>query len=121
VQVNTSAEESKFGLPPEELAGFLRELPRFETLKVQGLMTLALFTSEADRVRECFRTLRTLRDRARADSPELIGPGELSMGMSGDYELAIEEGATCVRVGQAIFGARNTPDSQYWPPTRPQN
>ena len=108
-------------LPPEELAGFLRELPRFETLKVQGLMTLALFTSEADRVRECFRTLRTLRDRARADSPELIGPGELSMGMSGDYELAIEEGATCVRVGQAIFGARNTPDSQYWPPTRPQN
>ena len=121
VQVNTSAEESKFGLPPEELAGFLRELPRFETLKVQGLMTLALFTSDADRVRGCFRTLRVLRDRARADCPELIGPGELSMGMSGDYELAIEEGATCVRVGQAIFGARNTPDSQYWPPTRPQD
>lgn len=51
--------------------------------------------------------------------PELIGPGELSMGMSGDYELAIEEGATCVRVGQAIFGARNTPDSRYWPPAGP--
>lgn len=115
VQVNTSAEESKFGLPPEELAGFLRELPRYETLKIQGLMTLALFTSDTDRVRECFRTLRTLRDRVREESPDLIGPGELSMGMSGDYELGIEEGATCVRVGQAIFGARNTPDSQYWP------
>ncbi|HMS76297.1 YggS family pyridoxal phosphate-dependent enzyme [Gordonia sp. (in: high G+C Gram-positive bacteria)] len=121
VQVNTSAEESKFGLPPEELAGFLRELPRYETLRVQGLMTLALFTSDTDRVRECFRTLRTLRDRMREESPDLIGTGELSMGMSGDYELAIEEGATCVRVGQAIFGARNTPDSKYWPPTRPQD
>ena len=121
VQVNTSAEESKFGLPPEELAGFLRELPRYETLRVQGLMTLALFTSDTDRVRECFRTLRTLRDRMREQSPELIGTGELSMGMSGDYELAIEEGATCVRVGQAIFGARNTPDSKYWPPTRPHD
>ena len=121
VQVNTSAEESKFGLPPEELAGFLRELPRYETLRVQGLMTLALFTSDTDRVRECFRTLRTLRDRMREESPDLIGTGELSMGMSGDYELAIEEGATCVRVGQAIFGARNTPDSKYWPPTRPHD
>ncbi|MBD0023426.1 YggS family pyridoxal phosphate-dependent enzyme [Gordonia pseudamarae] len=119
VQVNTSAEESKFGLPPAELDGFLHELPRFETLKVQGLMTLALFTADTGRVRTCFGTLRTLRDRARESSPELIGPGELSMGMSGDYELAIEEGATCVRVGQAIFGARNTPDSRYWPPAGP--
>ena len=104
VQVNTSAEESKSGLPPEEVLGFLSELPRFETLRVRGLMTLAIRSDDAERVRACFRLLRALRDRAR--DQDLIGPGELSMGMSGDYEMAIEEGATTVRVGQAIFGAR---------------
>ena len=104
VQVNTSAEESKSGLPPEEVLGFLAELPRFETLRGRGLMTLAIRSDDAERVRACFRLLRALRDRAR--DQDLIGPGELSMGMSGDYEMAIEEGATTVRVGQAIFGAR---------------
>ena len=104
VQVNTSAEESKSGLPPEEVLGFLAELPRFETLRVRGRMTLAIRSDDAERVRACFRLLRALRDRAR--DQDLIGPGELSMGMPGDYEMAIEEGATTVRVGQAIFGAR---------------
>ena len=104
VQVNTSAEESKSGLAPEETLGFLAELPRFETLRVRGLMTLAIRSDDAERVRACFRLLRALRDRAR--DQDLIGPGELSMGMSGDYEMAVEEGATTVRVGQAIFGAR---------------
>ena len=104
IQVNTSAEESKSGLPPEEVLGFLAELPRFDTLRVRGLMTLAIRSDDAERVRACFRLLRTLRDRAREE--DLIGPGELSMGMSGDYEMAVEEGATTVRVGQAIFGAR---------------
>lgn len=115
VQVNTSAEESKFGMPPEELLGFLRELPKFPTLNVQGLMTLAVFSSDLDRVRTCFQSLRTLRDQAQETDPELIGAGKLSMGMSGDYEVAIEEGANCVRVGQAIFGKRALPDSYYWP------
>lgn len=115
VQVNTSAEESKFGMPPEELDAFLRALPVYSSLRVRGLMTLALLTPDETRVRECFRVLRTLRDRAREETPALIGDGELSMGMSGDYEIAVEEGATCVRVGQAIFGARSTPDSYYWP------
>ncbi|NLA30078.1 MAG: YggS family pyridoxal phosphate-dependent enzyme, partial [Propionibacterium sp.] len=91
----------------------------FETLRVQGLMTLALFTPDTERVRACFVLLRNLRDRVRDTDPDLIGPGELSMGMSGDYEVAIEEGSTCVRVGQAIFGARSYPDSYYWPPQRP--
>ncbi|QGH69744.1 YggS family pyridoxal phosphate-dependent enzyme [Pseudactinotalea sp. HY158] len=118
VQVNTSAEESKFGLVPEELPGFLAELRAYSSLRARGLMTLAVFSAEEARVRECFRLLRTLRDRARESDPDLIGPGELSMGMSGDFELAIEEGATCVRVGQAIFGARATPDSHYWPPAQ---
>lgn len=115
VQVNTSAEESKYGLPPEALHDFLQELPQFPTLRVQGLMTLAIFSSDTERVRECFRLLRRLRDEARDRNPELIGEGELSMGMSGDFEVAIEEGSTCVRVGQAIFGARELPDSHYWP------
>lgn len=115
VQVNTSAEDSKFGMPPEELPAFLEALPSYETLRVRGLMTLAILTPDEARVRECFSLLRTLRDQAREDAPDLIGGGELSMGMSGDYEIAVEEGATCVRVGQAIFGARAVPDSYYWP------
>lgn len=121
VQVNTSAEEQKYGLAPDEVLEFLRELPKFETLRVQGLMTLALFTPDTERVRECFKLLRTLRDRIRETDADLIGPGELSMGMSGDYEVAIEEGSTCVRVGQAIFGARarNFDDRYYWPSDRP--
>lgn len=78
-------------------------------------MTLALFSSEAERVRQCFIRLRNLRDRLQQNAPVGIGLDELSMGMSGDFEIAIEEGATVVRVGQAIFGARPLPDSYYWP------
>lgn len=115
VQVNTSGEESKFGLPPGEVAGFVRELPAFGALRVRGLMTLAVFSEDPARVRPCFVLLRELRDRLRQDAPAGIAMDELSMGMSGDFELAIEEGATTVRVGQAIFGARALPDSHYWP------
>lgn len=115
VQVNTSAEESKYGLEPSEVPAFLSYLPQLSSLRVRGFMTLAVFTDDASRVRECFTLLRTVRDRARGADPDLVGSGELSMGMSGDYEIAIEEGADCVRVGQAIFGARAVPDSHYWP------
>ena len=115
VQVNTSGEASKFGLAPDQVAAFLRELPAFSALRVRGLMTLALFSDEAERVRECFVRLRGLRERLRQDAPDGIGLEELSMGMSGDFEIAIEEGASVVRVGQAIFGARPLPDSHYWP------
>lgn len=115
VQVNTSSEDSKFGMPPEELLDFLKEVRAFETLKVQGLMTLAVFSSDIDRVRPCFQLLRGLRDQVRETDPDLLGLGRLSMGMSGDFEVAIEEGADCVRVGQAIFGRRALPDSHYWP------
>ena len=115
VQVNTSNEPQKYGIQPDELPEFRAALGQYPTLKVQGLMTLAIFSSDAQRVRECFIVLRTLRDRMRYEAPELIGPGELSMGMSGDFEIAVEEGSTVVRVGQAIFGARSTPDSHYWP------
>lgn len=117
VQVNTSGESSKYGLAPADVAAFLQALPAFGALRVRGFMTLALFSAETARVRQCFVLLRELRDRLREDAPDGIGLDELSMGMSGDYEIAIEEGATVVRVGQAIFGARPTPDSHYWPTT----
>lgn len=115
VQVNTSGETSKYGLPPDEVAAFLRELPAFPALRVRGLMTLALLSADAVRVRRCFVLLRELRDRLRQEIPDGIELNELSMGMSSDYEIAIEEGATVVRVGQALFGARTTPDDYYWP------
>lgn len=115
VQVNTSGEASKYGLAPDEVAAFVRELPAFASLRVRGLMTLAALSADAGRVRACFVLLRELRDRLRQEAPDGIGMDELSMGMSGDFELAVEEGATIVRVGQAIFGARALPDSHYWP------
>ena len=115
VQVNTSGEATKFGLAPEEVPGFVRQLPAFASLRVRGLMTLALFSDDEARVRPCFVRLRELRERLRQEAPEGIAMDELSMGMSGDFELAIAEGATTVRVGTAIFGRRPTPDSAYWP------
>src|SRR5690606_21673796 len=119
VQVNTSGEESKFGLAPEAVLDFMRELPACASLRPRGLMTLALLSSDEEHVRPCFTLLRTLRDQLRQDSPYKDELRELAMGMSGEFDLAIEEGATTVRVGQAIFGARNRPDSCYWPEGRP--
>lgn len=115
VQVNTSGEASKYGLPPAEVQAFLRALPAFPALRVRGLMTLAVFSAEARRVRQCFIHLRTLRDQLRQSAPVGICLDELSMGMSGDFEIAIEEGATVVRVGQAIYGPRTLPDKHFWP------
>jgi len=115
VQVNTSGELSKFGLAPDEVPGFLRELSAFHALRPRGFMTLATFTRDEAEVRRCFRVLRAIRDQALNDAPQGAELAELSMGMSGDYEWAVEEGATIVRVGQAVFGARPRPDSHYWP------
>lgn len=111
VQVNTSGEASKYGLHPDEAAAFIRQLPSYGALRVRGLMTLAVLSADAARVRQ----LRTLRDRLRQEAPAGVSLDELSMGMSGDYEIAIEEGATVVRVGQAIYGARALPNDYYWP------
>lgn len=115
LQVNTSDEESKFGCHPDEAAELLAAMPKFSSLRVRGLMTLAVFSSDRERVRACFKRLVAVQERLRDQLPEGTSMDELSMGMSGDFELAIEEGATVVRVGQAIFGARETPDSDYWP------
>ena len=115
VQINSSGEASKYGLAPEDAPAFLRKLPAFSALRTRGLMTLAVFSGDAHRVRGCFKLMRRLRDRLREDAPGSVSLAKLSMGMSGDYPIAIEEGATVVRVGQAIFGPRPLPDSHYWP------
>lgn len=120
VQVNTSGEASKYGLHPDDLMPFVARLSDYPRLKPRGLMTLAIFSADAGRVRSCFRLLRDLRERAVAVHSDLT---RLSMGMSGDFEIAIEEGADVVRVGQAIFGPRPTGDALYWPglvPDTPQ-
>ncbi|MGP5077214.1 YggS family pyridoxal phosphate-dependent enzyme [Brachybacterium sp. JB7] len=107
IQVNTSGEESKGGYAPtpEAVGPILERLRASENLRPVGLMTIGANTSDADEVRASLRGLRALRDQAREHfgAPELT---QLSMGMSGDLEIAVEEGATIVRVGSAIFGAR---------------
>lgn len=115
VQVNTSNETSKYGLHPTEVAGFIEQIKSFDRLKVKGLMTLALLSNNTEKVRDCFILLRNIRDDLLRTLPNNMSMKELSMGMSGDFEIAIEEGATIIRVGQAIFGARALPDSHYWP------
>ena len=116
IQINTSDEPQKYGMTPDAADAFIRALPAYSALRPRGLMTLALFSDDHEAVRRCFIRLRELRDRLQQQNPAVA---ELSMGMSGDFELAIAEGATTVRVGQAIFGARKTPDSEYWPGLAP--
>jgi hypothetical protein len=115
IQVNTSGEPSKYGVEPTAASTLLHEISRLPSLRVRGLMTLALFSADPDRIRVCFRCLRQLRDRLRDQAPDGVNLDTLSMGMSPDYELAIAEGATEVRIGTAIFGQRPTSDSFYWP------
>ena len=106
IQVNSSDEPQKYGLRPEEVEAFAHDLARFGTLRVRGLMTLAVFSDDRAAVEACFGRMQTLqRDLQEADAPGAYE--ELSMGMSGDFELAIAYGATTVRVGEAIFGPRN--------------
>ena len=114
VQVNSSDEDSKFGLAPADVPAFARELERFDALRVRGLMTLAVFSDDADLVGACFARMRDLQARLEDTDAHPEQWRELSMGMSGDYALAISYGATTVRVGQAIFGDRLDPND-YWP------
>lgn len=114
IQVNTSYEESKFGVRPENAVELVRKVAQFETLKIKGLMTIGLFSAEDEKVRKCFQLLKSIQNQIVAENIPNVEMKELSMGMSGDLEIAIEEGATIVRVGTAIFGKREFPDSYYW-------
>ncbi len=106
IQVNTSGEDSKFGLAPGEVESFAEEVSRMDALRIRGLMTIGLFTEDLELARPSLRLLRELRDRVLQMNLDGVGMNELSMGMSGDLEVAIEEGATIVRVGSAVFGSR---------------
>ncbi|GEJ44073.1 YggS family pyridoxal phosphate-dependent enzyme [Chryseobacterium sp. ON_d1] len=114
IQVNTSNEESKFGVDPSKAIELTKKISRFSTLKIKGLMTIGLFSAETDKVRECFKILKNIQQDIICENIPNVEMKELSMGMSGDLETAIEEGATIVRVGTAVFGARIYPDSYYW-------
>lgn len=98
IEVNVAGEAAKFGVPPGEAAGLAERIGALPKLDLLGLMTVAPQVDDPEDVRRVFRTLRELRDA--------IGLRELSMGMTDDFEVAVEEGSTLVRVGRAIFGAR---------------
>lgn len=104
LQVNVSGEKSKFGLAPSELVEFAKEVAEMSNIRIVGLMTMAPFVDNPEEVRPVFRELRSLRDQLyRLELPR-VGKLELSMGMSNDYTVAIEEGATMVRLGSVLVG-----------------
>lgn len=106
VEVNTSGEKSKHGLFPERTIEFVKSLAAYKNLKVKGLMTIGPFLPDPEDSRPACRALREIRDEVLKAGIENIEMTELSMGMTNDFEVAIEEGATLVRIGTAIFGPR---------------
>ncbi|MFC2140095.1 YggS family pyridoxal phosphate-dependent enzyme [Candidatus Auribacterota bacterium] len=104
LEVNVSAEESKFGLKENDVIPLLKEIAKFDHLKVKGLMTMAPFTNNEALIRKTFSDLRLLKEKIKQENIKKIDCKHLSMGMSHDYPIAIEEGATMIRVGSAIFG-----------------
>ncbi len=106
LEINISGEESKFGITPAEAIPLCGEISRFENIKAEGLMTMAPKEAAEVELRRIFGGLKKLSEEIRSRQIPGIDMRELSMGMSGDYEIAVEEGATMVRVGTGIFGAR---------------
>ena len=106
VQVNISAEDSKSGISTEEAPGLIAEIGQLKNIAVKGLMTMPPYFYQPQKVQPFFAALRELRDQIRDQSLPNVSLDELSMGMTGDFEVAIKEGATLVRIGTAIFGER---------------
>lgn len=106
VEVNMAKEDTKFGIMPEETEGMLRQIANFQHIRVHGLMTIAPFVENPEENRVYFRNLHKLLVDINNKNIDNISMDKLSMGMTGDYEVAIEEGATFVRVGTGIFGNR---------------
>ncbi len=111
IEVNVGGEKEKNGVAPgsDELEQILQGAPQWGNLKIQGLMTVPPYTEDPEGSRPYFRQLHQIRDFIAACDLPKVGTAVLSMGMSHDFEVAIEEGATCVRVGTAIFGERGRP------------
>lgn len=112
IQVNTSKEESKYGCEPSSVAHFARIVAHSSNLNLKGLMTIGLLGGTPEQTAQCFAALKTLQTQLKQSNLTLQ---ELSMGMTADCAIAIAQGSTMVRVGQAIFGNRNLPDNYYWP------
>ena len=107
IEVNVAGEDSKFGVPPEELENLVDGISHFSNIQVRGLMTIAPFVENAEENRAVFARLRKLSVDIAAKNIDNVNMGLLSMGMTNDYEVAIEEGATIIRVGTGIFGERD--------------
>lgn len=107
IEVNVAGEESKYGVKPKEVLPFLLEISKLSNIIVKGLMTIAPFVDNPEENRIHFKELRNLYIDIKTKNIDNVNMSELSMGMTGDYEVAIEEGATYVRVGTGIFGQRN--------------
>lgn len=106
IQIHTAKEETKFGLLPEELENFLEQAAELKNIRFIGLMTIATLTDDETEIRRCFSLIRKLKENYSHFKSENIDLRELSMGMTSDFEIAIEEGSTIVRIGTAIFGER---------------
>lgn len=107
IEVNVAGEESKFGVTPEETEGLVREIAKLPKVQIKGLMTIAPYVEDPEENRVHFSRLRQLSVDIREKNIDNVSMNVLSMGMTGDYQVAIEEGATMVRVGTGIFGERN--------------
>lgn len=107
IEVNVAKEDTKYGILPEDAEDFVQELSKFEHIRVKGLMTIAPFVADPEENRPIFARLRKLSVDITAKNVDNIAMSILSMGMTNDYQIAIEEGATMVRVGTGIFGARD--------------
>lgn len=114
VQVNTSYEESKFGAAPETAVELVEQLSQFDTLNIKGLMTIGKFNATDEETRRCFRLLKNIQAQIKEKNMPKVNMDILSMGMSTDFKVAIEEGATMIRVGTSVFGQRYLPDGYYW-------
>jgi len=106
VQVNTSGEESKYGIEPDEAEELCEAVSSYEGIRVKGLMTMAPWVEDRGVIRRTFSALRMLADKIRSRKIENISMDELSMGMTDDFEIAVAEGATMLRLGRVLFGPR---------------
>jgi len=106
IEVNLGGEESKSGAPPEKAPALIRAVAQMANLSIRGLMTMAPWYDDPEKARPCFAGLRSIRDRIAAENIPNVTMRELSMGMTDDFEVAVEEGSTIVRIGRAIFGER---------------
>ncbi len=107
VEVNTSVEETKFGVEPEKTLSLIETISKFPGIRIKGLMTIGLFSDDPEATRPCFKKLKFLFEEIKSTSIPNVDMHNLSMGMTGDFEVAIEEGSNMVRIGTGIFGSRS--------------